>query len=111
MTLKESLEVFEIEEVRDGNFRILKQPSICFCTFKSSCGMYIKSLSYPDFTISDNYNHIIKIYLRGTMGSRDLRWFTVPAQYIQNFKQSIKEFCEAMNWKLVINNDRYIGDI
>ena len=42
MKLKETLEIFEIEARHDGNFRIIKQPSACFCTFKSSCGMYIK---------------------------------------------------------------------
>ena len=108
MKLKETLEIFEIEARYDGNFRIIKQPSACFCTFKSSCGMYIKTCSYPEFVINED---VIKIYLRGTMESRDLSWFEVPTQYIQNFKQSIKEFCEKMKWELIVSNDEYIGTI
>ena len=108
MKLKESLEIFEIEARRGGNFRIIKQPSLDFPTFKSSYGMYIKTCSYPEFVINED---VIKIYLRGTMESRDLRWFAVPAQYIQNFKQSIKEFCEKMKWELVVSSDEYIGII
>lgn len=108
MKLKETLEIFEIETRRGGNFRILKQPSACFCTFKSSCGMYIKTCSYPEFVINED---VINIFLRGTMESRDLSWFEVPTQYIQNFKQSIKEFCEKMEWELVVSNDEYIGII
>ena len=108
MKLKETLEIFEIEARHDGNFRIIKQPSACFCTFKSSCGMYIKTGSYPEFVINED---VIKIYLRGTMESRDFAWFAVPAQYIQNFKQSIKEFCEKMKWELVVSSDEYIGII
>lgn len=108
MKLKETLEIFEIEARHDGNFRIIKQPSACFCTFKSSCGMYIKTCSYPEFVINED---VIKIYLRGTMESRDLSWFEVPTQYIQNFKQSIKEFCEKMKWELIVSSDEYIGII
>ncbi len=108
MKLKETLEIFEIEARRGGNFRILKQPSLDFLTFKSSCGMYIKTCSYPEFVINED---VIKIYLRGTMESRDLGWFEVPSQYIQNFKQSIKEFCENMKWELVVSSDEYIGII
>lgn len=108
MKLKETLEIFEIEARRGGNFRIIKQPSLDFTTFKSSCGMYIKSCSYPEFVINED---VIKIYLRGIMESRDLSWFGVPTQYIQNFKQSIKEFCEANKWELVVSSDEYIGII
>ena len=108
MNLKESFEIFEIEERRGGNFRIIKQPSLDFLTFKSSCGMYIKSCLYPEFVINEDS---IKIYLRGTRESGDFRWFTVPAQHIRNFKQSIKEFCEKMKWELVVSSDEYIGII
>lgn len=108
MKLKETLEIFEIEARHDGNFRIIKQPSLDFKVFKSSCGWYVKTCSYPEFVIDED---VIKIYLRGTMESRDLRWFEVPTQYIQNFKQSIKEFCEANKWELVVSSDEYIGII
>ena len=89
MNLKESLEVFEIEERRGGSFRIIKQPYIDFRAFQTSCGWYIITCLYPEFVINEDS---IKIYLRGTMEAGDLRWFTVPAQHIKNFKQSIKEF-------------------
>ena len=107
MKLKETLEIFEIEEAMGGEFRIIKQPSIDFRTFKSSCGWYVKTCAYPEFYTDDN---IIIIYLRGAIKSNDLRWFGVPVQYIQNFKQSIKEFCKEMKWKLIVNNE-YIGII
>lgn len=108
MSLKKSLEIFEIEEASSGNFRIIKQPSLDFTTFKSSCGMYIKTCSYPEFVINED---IIKIFLRGTRASRDLELITVPTQHIKNFKQSIKEFCEKMKWELVVSSDKYIGII
>lgn len=108
MKLKESLEVFEIEERRGGNFRIIKQPSINFRAFKSSCGMYIKSCLYPAFEI---YDSDINIFLRGTRTSSDLELIKVPTIHIRNFKQSIKEFCEKMKWELVVSSDEYIGII
>lgn len=109
MKLKETLEIFEIEARRGGNFRIIKQPSLYFLPFKASCGWYIKSCSYPEFVICDDDS--VEIFLRGSMESRNLVWITVPTKYIQNFKQSIKEFCEKMEWELVVSNDEYIGHI